>query len=373
MRLAIVHEWLNVFGGAERLLAEILCLFPQAQVFALIHNSRNLLGTPMEEHEVKTSFLQKVPRVENLYRLLLPFMPVAIERLNVGGYPLVLSISHAVAHGVKTSKDQVHISYICTPMRYAWHLQDDYIHLHHLEKPPVNSLVRLMLSLLRQWDCAVAARADHLLAISQWAAHRIQQAWGRKAQVIYPPVEVERFHPASRRDDFYLLVSRLVPYKRADLIVEAFNRLGLPLIVVGDGPEFPRLQRMSYPHVQLLGRRSDPVVADLMGHAKAFVHMATEDFGIAMAEAQAAGCPVIAYARGGAAEIVREGETGLLVPAQNVEALIDTVLAFERSREGWHTQSIRHNALRFSRERFREIFMSYLEGVTGLDFLAHSI
>lgn len=366
MRVAIVHEWLNVYGGAERLLAEILCLLPQAQVYALIHNPRNLLTTPLEGRAIKTSFLQNIPGVEHLYRVFLPLMPLAIESLDLRDYPLVISISHAVAHGVKTAKDQTHVSYVCTPMRYAWHLRDDYLRLHHLDKPPVGALARLMLGLLRRWDRAAANRADHLLAISQWTACRIQQVWGREARVIYPPVDVARFHPAARRDDYYLLVSRLVPYKMAGLIVEAFNRLRLPLIIVGDGPELPRLRRIAYHNIQFLGRQPDAVVADLMGRAKAFVHMATEDFGIAMVEAQAAGCPVIAYARGGAAEVVQEGKTGVFVPEQSVKALMDAVVAFEAVPRRWQSQVIRSNALRFSRPRFRQEFMAFLEKAIGL-------
>ncbi len=360
MNLAIVHEWLNIYGGSERLLAEILGLYPQAQLHALIHNKENLIGTPLEGLNVKTSFMQNIPRVEHLYRGLLPLMPFAIESMNVRQYPVVLSISHAVAHGIKTHKDQIHISYICTPMRYAWHLRQDYLHLHHLDKPLIGTAARLTLGLLRRWDRESAPRADHLLAISHWTAQKIKQAWGRESQVIYPPVDVERFSPAKDRDDFYLHVARLVPYKMTAEIIRAFNQMKLPLIIVGDGPERPRLQKLAKDNIKLLGYQTDAVVTDLMNRAKAFVYMAVEDFGIAMVEAQAAGCPVIAYGKGGAAEIVQDGETGLLFQEQAAGSLIEAVLQSPKL----NSKAAQENAARFSSKRFREEFSAYMESIT---------
>lgn len=361
MNLAIIHEWLNIYGGSERLLAEILGLYPQADLHALIHNKQNLVGTPLEGVNIKTSFLQNIPRVEHLYRGLLPLMPFAIERMNVRKYDVVLSISHAVAHGIKTSKEQIHISYVCTPMRYAWHLQDDYLHLHHLDKPLIGAAARLTLSLLRRWDRESASRADHLLAISHWTAQKIQQAWGRESHVIYPPVDVERFSPAKEREDFYIHVSRLVPYKMTAEIIRAFNELNLPLVVIGDGPEMPHLQKLAASNVRLRGHQSDEVVADLLNRAKAFVYMAVEDFGIAMVEAQAAGCPVIAYGKGGAVEIVRDGETGLLFQDQTSRSLSEAVLQFQTMK--FNSKASKENAARFSSKRFHMEFLAYMESV----------
>jgi len=363
MKLAIIHEWLNIYGGSERLLAEILGLYPQADLHALIHNKQNLADTPLEGRSVKTSFLQHLPRVEHLYRGLLPLMPFAVESMDVRKYDVVLSISHAVAHGIKTSKDQIHVSYVCTPMRYAWHLQDDYLHLHHLDKPLIGAAARLTLSLLRHWDRESASRADHLLAISHWTAQKIQQAWGRESHVIYPPVNVERFSPAKEREDFYIHVSRLVPYKMTAEIIRAFNELGLPLVIVGDGPEMPNLQKIAKDNIKLLGHQPDEVVADLLNHAKAFVYMAVEDFGIAMVEAQAAGCPVIAYGKGGAAEIVQDGETGLLFQEQSSRSLSEAV--FRSQRMKLNSKTAQENAVRFSTKRFREEFLAYMDTVTG--------
>ncbi|MEW6400946.1 MAG: glycosyltransferase [Chloroflexota bacterium] len=367
MKLALVHEWLNVYSGAERLLAEILCLHPGAQVHALIHNRGNLAGTLLEGLNVRTSFLQKIPRVEHLYRGLLPLMPLAIESMDMRGHDAVISISHAVAHGVKTTKDQIHISYVCTPMRYAWHLREDYLHLHHLDKPIIGAAARVTLGLLRRWDRFAAARADHLLAISTWTAERIKHAWGRASKVIYPPVDVERFSPANERDGFYLLVSRLVPYKMTAEIIRAFNELNLPLIIVGEGPEMPGLQKIAGENVRLLGYQPDAAVTDLMNRAKAFVYMAVEDFGIAMVEAQAAGCPVIAYARGGAVEIVRGGETGLLYREQTAGSMIEAIREFESRAVAFDPHRARANAMRFSSQRFQNEFTSFLNSTINLD------
>ncbi|MDP1547893.1 MAG: glycosyltransferase, partial [Anaerolineales bacterium] len=296
-------------------------------------------------------------------RGLLPLMPLAIESMNVRDYDVALSISHAVAHGIKTNKNQIHISYVCTPMRYAWHLQNNYLHLHHLDKPILGSAARLTLGLLRHWDRVSAARADHLLAISHWTAQKIKQAWSRDSHVIYPPVNVERFSPAAERDNYYIHVSRLVPYKMTAEIIKAFNELKLSLIVIGDGPEMPRLQKLAKENVKLLGYQTDEVVTDLLNRAKAFIYMATEDFGMAMVEAQAAGCPVIAYGMGGATEIVRDGETGCLFQEQSSRSLSETVLQFQSMELNGKAAS--ENATRFSVERFRREFSDYMERIAS--------
>lgn len=364
-RIAIVHEWLNTYGGSERLLSEILEIFPDAQLHALIHNPRNFQDTPLEGRPVKTTFLQKIPRVEDLYRGLLPLMPLAIESLDLRSYDLVVSLSHAVAHGAKTRRGQFHVSYISTPMRYAWHMQDDYLRLHRLDKPVLRSAARLTLSLLRRWDVAASARSDSFLANSRWTASHIREAWKRDAQVIYPPVDVERFDPNRQRDGFYLVVSRLVPYKMVALVVETFNQLGLPLIVVGDGPQLNHLRNIAKENVSLLGHQSDETVADLMSRAKAFLHVAIEDFGIAMVEAQAAGCPVIALNKGGASEIVLDGETGLLIREQNVSWLMEAIEIMEKQPERFDNRAARENSLRFSRDRFRHEFTAFISRFTN--------
>ncbi len=360
-RLAVVHDWLNVYGGAERLLAGVLTLIPDAHLFSLFHHPSALEHTPLAGREVTTSFLQQFPLVGKYYRGLLPLMPAAVGSLNVSGFPFVLSISHAVAHGVRTSPGQTHVAYICTPMRYAWHLRDDYLGLYRLDRPLLGWLARKMLHRLQQWDRGSARQADHFLAISAWTAARMKQAWGQTARVIYPPVDVDRFCPADVRDDYYLVVSRFVPYKLIPRIIQAFNRMKRQLVVVGDGPELSHASRIAGPTVRLLGSQPDEVVTDLMNRARAFIHMALEDFGIAMVEAQAAGCPVIAYHRGGAAEIVIDGATGLLYPEQKIDVLVDTVSEFERIRRDFDPVRMQENAARFSSARFREEFWAFIQ------------
>jgi glycosyltransferase involved in cell wall biosynthesis len=359
LKITIVHEWLSTFGGTERILTELLHIYPQADVFALTYSAQNFGDTVLENKKINTSFLQKIPNVQNLYRKLLPLMPLAVESLNVKKYDLVISLSHAVAHGVKTHKNQKHISYILTPMRYAWHMRDDYLRLHKLNKPLIHSAAQLTLRLLRQWDKKTSSRPNHLLSISHWTTKQIAQAWNRESHMIYPPVDVKRFTSAKERDNFYLLVSRLVPYKMSVEIVKAFNELGLPLIVVGDGPDIEELHKIAKENIQLMFYQPDDVVTDLMNRAKAFVYMATEDFGIAMVEAQAAGCPVIAYYKGGASEIVKDGETGLLFKEQTSQSLIEAVKQFQSMK--LNSQAAVENAARFSSERFRHEFTSYVD------------
>ncbi len=363
--LAIVHEWLTTFGGSERLLTEILKIYPTASLHALLHHAPSFRHTPLADRKVNTSFLQLLPNVHKYYRYLLPLMPFAVKGLNVRGQRVVLSISHAVAHAVPTDEGQTHIAYVCTPMRYAWHLEDNYLHAHRLNGSVAGWLARTLLRRMRVWDYRAAQRENHLLAISQWTASQIERYWKRTAQVIYPPVEVERFEPAEERDRFYLFVSRLVPYKMAYEIVEGFNRLGLPLVIVGEGPESKRISKMAGSNIRMLGHQPDSVVTGLMNRAKAFVYMAIEDFGIVMAEAQAAGCPVIAYDRGGAAEIVREGETGLLYREQAKESMMEAVSRFESRASSFNRLAAQRNAMRFSTARFHEEFMSFMKPFFG--------
>jgi len=359
MKVAIVHEWLSSFGGSERLLAQLLHLFPSADIFALTHFPQNFQNTELKDIKVRTTFLQNIPHIEKHYRKLLPIMPLAIEALDVSDYDLVLSLSHAVAHGVKTHPHQTHISYISTPMRYAWHMRDDYLNLHGLTNPLIRFAANGTLSLLRRWDASASTRSDSLIANSKWTASHIREAWNREAQVIYPSVDVGRFMPSAWREKYYLLVSRLVPYKMGMEIVKAFNSLGLPLVIVGNGPELHHIRKIAKENVTIMGYQPDSVVAELMNKAKAFVYMATEDFGIAMVEAQAAGCPVIAYYKGGASEIVCDGETGLLFKEQTAESLADAVIKFEKMN--LNSKAAVDNAARFSSERFRQEFLEHIQ------------
>jgi glycosyltransferase involved in cell wall biosynthesis len=283
-------------------------------------------------------------------------MPTAIETFDLSEYDLILSSSAAFAHGVRTRPGQTHLSYIHSPMRYAWHQYREHI----ARFGPASPFVRALLAYLRSWDRRASARATAFAANSAWTAKAVQAAFGRPATVIHPPVHVENFAPAAKRDDYYLTVSRLVPYKRIDLIVEAFSQLGNRLLVVGAGPEEARIKKLAKSNVELLGYQPPSEVAQLMSRAKAFVFAAEEDFGIAAVEAQAAGCPVIAFARGGLTETVIDGKTGLFFNEQSMVSLVEAIARFEKSQHSFDPQTIRTHALTFRAENFRQRFSAFV-------------
>jgi glycosyltransferase involved in cell wall biosynthesis len=354
-RIAIVHDRLNVRGGGEMLLEELCRMYPDAPVYTLIYKHDEFRASPIAQHEIRTSFIDKLPLARENHRPYIPFMPLAIERFDLDEFDLVISSSAAFAHGVRTHAKQLHISYIHSPMRYAWHQYSQ----HTSELGYGSMPIRMLLAGLRSWDRKAAQRANWLLANSRWTAECVRAAFGREAEVIYPPVHVENFAAATRRENFYLCVSRLVPYKRIDLIVEAFNELELPLIIAGEGQELIRLRKLGRSNVRFFVGQSDAQIAELMGKAKAFVYAAQEDFGIAPVEAQAAGCPVIAYASGGLLETVTN-ETGLFFAEQGVDAIISAVRRFEQNDQ-FNKDHIRPNAERFRAEVFREQFGKFVE------------
>ena len=289
---------------------------------------------------------------------------MAIEQIDLGDADLVISSSHLVGKGVLTSPDQLHISYVHTPVRYAWDQMHAYLHRSALARRGLGPFIRWQLHALRQWDQLSAQRVDHLIANSRFTARRIRKFWGRDAEVIHPPVDVARFRWQSSRDDTFLCVCRLVPYKRVDLVVEAFNRLGLPLLVVGDGPERSRLEALAGGNVTLLGRQSQQQVETLMSRCRAFVYAGLEDFGIAPVEAMAAGAPVIGLGRGGLLDTVRcaakgcSKPTGVLFPDQSVESVMQAVQWFQQQHrlESFNPESIRSWAERFRPEAFAARF-----------------
>jgi glycosyltransferase involved in cell wall biosynthesis len=360
MRTAVVHEWLVTYAGSERVVEQMLAVYPEADLFSLVEFLPPELKFFIHHKPVTTSFLQNLPFANPRFRNYLPLMPLAIEQFDLSVYDLVLSSNHAVAKGVTTRADQLHICYMHTPVRYAWDLQQQYLQGAKLTRGLKSSLTHLVLHYLRLWDVASANRVDHFLANSHYVARRIYKTYRREAEVIYPPVAVERFTPQTQRDAFYFVLSRFVPYKQVGLIVRAFNQLGLPLTVVGDGAEREQLQAMAGPNVQIWGHQPEAVVIDLMQRCKAFVFAAAEDFGISLVEAQAAGAPVIAYGKGGAAEIVRPG-TGILFAEQTVESLVEAVNQFETNATEFPADKLRYNAERFGPERFRQEFSTYID------------
>jgi glycosyltransferase involved in cell wall biosynthesis len=342
-------------GGGEKTLMTALEIFPHADVFTLIYNKGAFSKTPIANKEIITSYLDKLPFAQTHHRLLLPLMPAAIESFDFCHYDVIVSFSYAVAHGVQINNGTRHISYTYTPMRYAWSdINIDGTHSHK------NPMLNWVLNNFRTWDKAAASRVQEFAAISQGIAKRIQSSYQRKSRLIYPPVEIERFHPNGGHGDYFVTLSRLVAHKRIDLIIEAFSRLNLPLKIIGDGPQRKKLQRRATPNIEFLGYQPDETVADLVSKARGFVCAAEEDFGIAIVEAQAAGCPVIAYKAGGALETVSAGMTGLFFEEQSVTSLIDVIQRFNESAHCFRQRDLVENARRFSKERFIKSFQDFV-------------
>ena len=354
-RIAFVVDALPAMGGGEKTLFAALELFPEADVFTLVYNKNAFQRTPIANKAIITSYLDKLPFAQTHHRFLLPLMPSAIEQFDFCKYEVIVSFSYAVAHGIRVNNGTHHISYTYTPMRYAW--SDINIDGTHSRK---NMIVNLAMENFRTWDQAAASRVHEFAAISEGIAKRIQSAYQREARVIYPPVEIERFHPNKRRGNYFVTLSRLVAHKRLDLVIEAFSRLNLPLKIIGDGPQRKKLQKLAKPNIEFLGYQSDEVVAQLLGNARGFICAAEEDFGIAMVEAQAAGCPVIAYKAGGALETVVEGKTGLFFEEQSIVSLVDSIRRFNESADCFQADNLTDNVQKFSKERFRRAFQDFV-------------
>jgi len=359
-RVAIVHDWLPVYGGAERVLEQMIQVFPEADLFSVVDLIPPADRGFLQNKSVETTFIQKLPFSRRHYRGYLPLMPLAIEQFDLSLYDLVISSSYAVAKGVITGPTQVHICYTHSPVRFAWDLQHQYLEQTGMAKRRRGVLVRLLLHYIRLWDVRTSAGVDSFVANSGFVARRIEKVYRRQADaVIYPPVDVDRFQPREHKEDFYLSASRLVPYKRIDLIVEAFADLpGKKLIVVGDGPEMPKLRKVAGPNVCLMGHQPQEVLIDLMQRARGFIFAAEEDFGIVPLEAQACGTPVLAYRKGGALETVIEGRTGSFFEEQTVESLRAGLRRFEAQSFSW--RRCRQQALAFSAERFRREFAHFV-------------
>ncbi|NNV08011.1 glycosyltransferase family 4 protein [Geobacillus sp. C56-T2] len=366
MKVAIIHDWLVTYAGAEKVLEQLLKIYPDADLFSLVDFIDEGQRGFILNKQVTTSFIQKFPFARKKYRSYLPFMPLAIEQLDVSKYDVVISSSHAVAKGIITGPDQLHISYVHSPIRYAWDLQHQYLREAGLERGIKGWMAKAILHYIRNWDYRTANGVDYFVANSKFIARRIWKVYRREADVIYPPVDVSAFSFHDRKEEFYLTASRMVPYKKIDLIVEAFSQMpDKKLVVIGDGPDFQKVKAKAGPNVELLGYQPFEVLRDYMQRAKAFVFAAEEDFGITPVEAQACGTPVIAYGKGGALETVRgygqvEKPTGLFFEEQNVSSLVHSIELFEKISGDIQYQDCRENALRFSPERFRKEFEDYV-------------
>ena len=363
MKVAVVHEWLESYSGSEKLLEAILDFFPQAELFVLLdflpESDRAFLGG----RKIHTSFLNRLPWAKsNKFTWFLPLMPLAIEQFDLSEFDLIISISHAVAKGVVTGPDQRHLSYICSPMRYVWDLQHQYL---APMSSPIRFFAKLLFHYLRFWDVRSSFGVDRILAISQFVSRRVKKCYNRDAEVVYPWIDTDFFTPGSRRENFYVVVSRLVPYKKIDLIVDAFRSLpDRRLVVIGDGPELAHLKNALPGNVDLLGFQSREIIRDTLQRGKAFLFAAIEDFGIAPLEAQACGMPVIAFAKGGVTEtIIPSGNgvaTGVFFHEQTAQSIVDAILRFEKMSDFFSEEICRANALRFSKAAFIRSFQSQI-------------
>lgn len=375
MKIAIVCDWLVTVGGAEHVLRHLLECYPEADIFSVVDflDDANR-ATILKNKNAKTTYIQKFPFAKKRYRSYLPWMPLAIEQLDLSAYDLVISSSHAVAKGVLTGPDQCHISYIHSPMRYAWDLQHQYIKESGLEKGIKGYLAKRILHNMRIWDQRTANGVDHFITNSQFIARRVWKSYRREATVIYPPVDVERFTCTTNKDNFYLTASRLVPYKKIDLIAESFaNMPDKKLVIIGDGPDMKKVKAKASSNIEILGYQNTATLTEYMQRAKAFVFAAEEDFGIIPVEAQACGTPVIAFGKGGCLETVRgldhEHPTGLFFYDQTVTAICQAILHFENKRDLLTAENCAANASRFSATFFqhniKQFILSKTEGFTN--------
>jgi glycosyltransferase involved in cell wall biosynthesis len=357
MRVAIIHDWLTGMRGGERCL-EIFCeLFPEADLYTLLHIPGSV-SPIIERMAIKTSFIQNLPFSKRSYRKYLPLFPMAIESFNLKGYDFILSCSHCVAKGVIPPPDTLHVSYMLTPMRYAWDMYGEYFG----EKR--NRMIPLFIHYLRMWDVTSSQRVDHFLCISKHVEDRIKKFYRREAEVIHPPVDMKRFRLQEEKEDFFLIVSSFALYKRIDLAIEAFKRMGYPLKIIGFGPEMKKLRSIARSNVEFLGWLPDDVVADYYSKCRALIFPGEEDFGIVPLEAMACGKPVIAYGRGGVLETIvsydhggrakGESPTGLFFYEQNVDSLIDAVERFSGIEKEFDPLAIRNHTMKWDTEIFKE-------------------
>ncbi len=366
MKVAIVHDWLTTFAGAERVLSEILACYPEADLYCIVdfmpEGQRGFLQTK----PVTTSFIQNLPYAKSSYRQYLILMPLAVEQFDLSRYDLIISSSHAVAKGVLTGPDQTHVCMCYSPLRYAWDLQHQHLTESGLDKGTKGWIAKLMLHKMRIWDTRTANGVDEFAAISHFVARRIWKTYRRRSRVIYPPVDLSLFVPGKLKENFYVTVSRMVPYKKIDLIVAAFSEMpGKTLVVIGDGPDFKKIDALRGANVQLVGYQPIEKLVDYLQRAKAFVFSAEEDFGIAPLEAQACGTPVVAYKKGGVTETLqgldKEHPTAVFFETQSIAALKNAIAEFEQAGDRFNPAAIRENVMRFSPERFKQEFVAFVE------------
>lgn len=364
MKTALVHDWLmSPIGGSENCLQEIYSLYP-SPIYTLLWNKEAFAETPFSQALVITSMIARLPWAAKKFRSYLPLFPLAIEQFNLKDHDLILSSSHCVAKGVLAHPDQLHICYCYSPMRYAWDLSHDYLAEAGLQRGIKGFCSRWLLHYLRGWDVHSSSRVDHFIAISQFIARRIRRAYGREAHVIYPPVDIDYFELETHKEDYYVAASRLVSYKKINLVIDAFaNMADKKLVVVGDGPEMRALCSRATKNIEIMGYQSKSVLRDVLMRAKAMVFPALEDFDILPIESMACGTPVIAYRRGGCAETIINQVTGIFFEEQTADAICRAVQHFEQCQ--FDPVQIRRYALPFHAARFRKEFQEYVEKKTA--------
>ncbi len=367
MKIAIIHDWLVTYAGAERVLKEVIGLFPGSDLFCLVDYLPSKDRAFLANVNISTSFIQSLPFSKSHYRSYLPLMPLAIEQFDLSDYDLVISSSHAVAKGVITGPNQLHICICYTPIRYAWDLQHQYLRESGLNKGLKGLITKLLLHKIRIWDARTSNGVDLFIAISNFISRRIWKIYRRKSLVIYPPVDVDRFVPGTVKEDYFLTASRMVPYKKIDLIAESFRLMpDKVLIIIGDGPDFEKCKNKKIPNVKMLGYQPFETLLVYMQRARAFIFAAEEDFGITLLEAQACGTPVIAFGKGGALETIKglsdiPDKTGVFFYEQTVDAIIAAVNKFDLIESEIDSLTCRNNALRFSPENFRVKFKEFID------------
>lgn len=363
MKIALVHEWLVFYAGGERVFESFTNIWKDADVFALVDflndEHRKII---LKGKHAQTTFIQKLPFAEKKFRSYLPLFPLAIESLNFSKYDVIISSSHAVTKGVRKKPNQLHISYCHSPMRYIWDEAETYFEAANLNKGLKKIVATKILNYLRKWDLKTAQRPDYLIANSNYIAEKLRRIYKRDSTVIYPPVDVDKFECVENKDDYYFVASRLVPYKKIDLIVEAFAQMpDKRLVIAGTGPELNKLKSNFLVNVEFIGYQDEKSLKELMQKAKAFVFTAEEDFGIVVVESMACGTPVIALNKGGTAETVVDGKTGILFDNQNVEDIKNAVRRFESIEDTFNHKEISEYTKKFSRKIFEEKIKQYVD------------
>jgi glycosyltransferase involved in cell wall biosynthesis len=358
-KIALVHYWLTGMRGGEKVVKSICDLFPDIDIFTLVYD-KNRIDDSINKHRIFTSFIQKLPFARKKYQSYLLLMPIAIEQFDLSGYDIVISNESGIAKGVITRPETCHFCCCQTPMRYLWNMYFDYLK-HERVGFLKRKIIEIFFNYLRVWDLATASRVDYFISNSENVKKRILKYYRRDSTVIYPPVDVDSMILEPKKQDYYLVVSQLVSYKRIDLAVKAFNELKKKLIIIGEGPELKKLKKMARSNIKFLGWQSDKDLKQYYANARAFIFPGEEDFGITPVEAQASGTPVIGFGKGGLLETVIEGKTGLFFKRQHHKDLIDAIGSFESNSNRFDCYKIRENSLKFSKERFEDNLVKFIE------------